>query len=94
VPTHNSRRELATLPLIEIDVRSSSIVSGCQTGCRRRRSRGSTRERTTEKIADSAHQASRVIVARHLLANDLDHGSLRPIGDHFDRIDEMLALRA
>src|SRR6516164_2567603 len=33
-------------------------------------------------------------MAAHLLAYDLRHGCLGSIGDHFDGVDEVLALRA
>src|SRR5215470_18863595 len=45
-------------------------------------------------LVDGAQQVSCIVMTRHLLTNDLRHGCLGPIGDHFDRVDEMFALRA
>jgi hypothetical protein len=43
---------------------------------------------------DSAQQTASIIMAAHRLAYDLRHCRLGSIGDHFDGIDEVLALRA
>ena len=43
---------------------------------------------------DGAQQTARIIMAAHRLAYDLRHGRLGSIGDHFDGVDEVLALRA
>src|SRR5215470_6106181 len=45
-------------------------------------------------IVDGAQQASCIVMTRHLLTDYLRHGCLSPIGDHFDGVDEVLALRA
>ncbi len=45
-------------------------------------------------IVNGAEQTSGVVVAGHLLAQDLRHRGFRSVGDHFDRIDEVLALGA
>ena len=41
-----------------------------------------------------AQQTTSIIVAAHRLAYDLRHGRLGSIGDHFDGVDEVLALCA
>src|ERR1700741_441521 len=43
---------------------------------------------------DGAQQTARVVMSAHLLADDLRHCCLCAIGDHFDGVDEVLALRA
>jgi len=43
---------------------------------------------------DGAQQTASIIMAAHRLAYDLRHGRLGSIGDHFDGVDEVLALRA
>jgi hypothetical protein len=43
---------------------------------------------------DGAQQTASIIMTAHRLANDLRHGRLGSIGDHFDGVDEVLALRA
>src|SRR5271165_119906 len=45
-------------------------------------------------VVDSAQQAAGIVTARHLLTDNLHHGSLGPVCDHFDGIHQMLALRA
>jgi hypothetical protein len=43
---------------------------------------------------DGAQQTASIIMAAHRLAYDLRHGPLGSIGDHFDRVGEVLGLRA
>jgi hypothetical protein len=43
---------------------------------------------------DSAQQTASIITAARRLAYDLRHGRLGSISDHFDGVDEVLALRA
>src|SRR5208283_3181222 len=45
-------------------------------------------------VVDSAQQAAGIVTARHLLTDNLHHGSLGPVCDHFDGIHQVLALRA
>jgi hypothetical protein len=43
---------------------------------------------------DGAQQTASIIMAAHRLAYDLRHGRLGSIGEHFDGVDEVLALCA
>ena len=45
-------------------------------------------------FVDPAHEGAGIVVARHVFAREPGHGGFGPVGDQFDRIDEVLLLAA